>query len=46
MERLVCQICDNQIRLNSGDFLFSYNIGCSNNHLQKNIDLDDLLSQK
>ena len=49
MERLVCQICDNQLKLKNGGifvFLFSYDINCCNNHIQKNIDLDDLLSQK
>ena len=46
MERIFCQICNAQLKLNNGDFVFSNNTKCCNNHIQNNIDLDDLLLQK
>ena len=45
MAKFLCQKCDNQLRINEGDYLFSYNINCCNNHESKNIDLESLLSK-
>ena len=45
MENFLCQECGNQLRINEGDYLFSYNIKCCNEHESKNIDLDNLLSK-
>ena len=46
MEKMFCKICNSQLKINKGDFLFSYNTKCCNNHIQNNIDLDDLLYTK
>ena len=46
MDNFLCQQCYNQLRIKEGDYLFSYNINCSNNHESKNIDLESLLSKR
>ena len=45
MERIVCEECNKPIKINDGDFLFSFNTSCYNNHNIININLEDLLSK-
>ena len=42
---LFCSLCERQLKLNKGDYLFTYNTKCENNHENKNIDLDDLFAK-
>ena len=44
MRHFFCSTCDNPLKIKEGDFLFTYNIECYNNHISKNIDLEDILS--
>ena len=44
MNRFLCPTCNNQLNIKEGDFIFSYNINCSKEHNNTNIDLDELLS--
>ena len=46
MEYFFCSTCDNQLKIKEGDYLFTYNIECRNNHISKNVDLEDILSKK
>ena len=46
MEYFFCSTCDNQLKIKEGDYLFTYNIECCNNHISKNVDLEDILSKK
>ena len=46
MEHFFCSTCDNPLKIKEGDYLFTYNIECSNNHISKNVDLEDILSTK
>ena len=43
MERIVCEECNKPIKIKDGDFLFSFNTNCYNNHKIININLEDLL---
>ena len=45
MEKILCKKCNNQLKIREGDYLFSFNINCCNNHTENNVDLEDLLSQ-
>ena len=40
---LICSICEKQLKLSNGGYLFTYNTEYKNNHKNNNIDLDDLL---
>ena len=42
----ICPECKEQLKINSGDFLFSYNIKCPNGHKQLNADLDLILEKR
>ena len=46
MKHFFCTICDNPLNIKEGDFIFSYDIECCNNHFSKNVDLEDILSTK
>ena len=46
MEKFICKECNNQLKLTKGNFIFSFNLECCNNHKKENIDLDDLLNMK
>ena len=46
MKHFFCTKCNNPIKIKEGDFIFSYNIECCNNHILKNVDLEDILSTK
>ena len=46
MEHFFCSKCDNPLKIKEGDYLFTYNIECCNNHISKNVDLEDILSTK
>ena len=46
MEHFFCSTCDNPLKIKEGDYLFTYNIECRNNHISKNVDLEDILSTK
>ena len=45
-ENYICSLCQEQFQLNAGDYLFTYNAQCINNHKLENIELDDLLLRK
>ena len=42
-KNFLCSECDNLLEITNGDYLFSYNTKCCNNHIEENIDLEDLL---
>ena len=42
----LCPDCKEQLKINSGDFLFTYNIKCPNGHKQLNADLDLILEKR
>ena len=44
MKHFFCSTCDNPLKLKEGDFLFTYNTECCNNHINKNVDLEEILS--
>ena len=44
MENYCCPICNEQLRITEGNYIFTYNINCLNNHKKMNVKLDDLLS--
>jgi len=46
MKHFFCTKCNNPIKIKEGDFIFSYNIECCNNHILENVDLEDILSTK
>ena len=46
MEKFLCQECKNPLKIEKGDFIFSFNINCDNAHKFENIDLDELLSMR
>ena len=41
-----CSLCNEELEINNGDFLFTYNINCKNGHKSNNIFIDDLLIKK
>ena len=46
MKQFFCTKCSNPLKIKEGNFLFSYNIECCNNHISENVDLEDILSTK
>ena len=46
MKKFICQECENPIKIEKGDFIFSFNINCDNEHKFENINLDELLSMR
>ena len=44
MERLICDICNNQLKIEHSDLLFKYNIECANGHKKIKIFIKDLLT--
>ena len=44
MKNYCCPICDEQLRITEGNYIFTYNINCFNNHKKMNVTQDDLLS--
>ena len=46
MSSFLCKQCDNYIKITEGDFLFSYNTSCCNNHINKNVNLDNILQRE
>ena len=44
MKNYFCPICDGQLRITEGNYIFTYNINCFNNHKKMNVKLEDLLS--
>jgi len=46
MKQFYCPTCDNPIKIKEGDYIFSYNIECCNNHVRENVDLEDILSTR
>jgi len=46
MKHFFCKKCNNPLKIKEGDFIFSYNIECYNNHISENVDLEDILSTK
>ena len=43
---LLCSICNRQMMLNHGDYFFTYNAECANNHIINNMDFDELLFKR
>ena len=43
---LLCPICNKQMMLNHGDYLFTYNAECGNKHIINNMDLDELIFKR
>ena len=46
MLNYLCPSCSKQLRITNGDYIFSYNIKCSNSHNYENISSEDLLTKK
>ena len=46
MKQFYCTKCSNPLKIKEGNFIFSYNVECCNNHISKNVDLEDILSTK
>ena len=46
MLNYLCPSCNKQLRITNGDYIFSYNIKCSNSHDYDNISSEDLLTKK
>jgi len=46
MKQFFCPTCDNPIKIKEGDYIFSYNIECCNNHIRENVDIGDILSTR
>ena len=46
MKHFFCLTCNSPIKIKEGDYLFTYNIECCNNHIRENVDLEDILSTK
>ena len=44
MKNYCCQVCNGKLRITEGNYIFTYNINCFNNHTKENVKLDDLLS--
>ena len=44
MKHFFCSKCNNPLKIKEGDFLFTYNTECCNNHISSNVDLEDILS--
>ena len=44
MNLFFCSTCNNPLKINKGDYIFTYNIECCNNHSSKNVDLENILS--
>ena len=42
----LCPECEELCKIKSGDYLFSYNIECSQGHKQSNLDQDFLLKKR
>ena len=46
MKHFFCLTCNIPIKIKEGDYLFTYNIECCNNHIRENVDLEGILSTK
>ena len=46
MNQFCCSICNNPLKIKNGDYIFTYNIECCNNHINTNVKLEDILSTK
>ena len=46
MENYICDACKEQLKIENGEFLFTYNIKCKNGHNKENIYVDDLFLKK
>ena len=46
MNQFCCSTCDNQLKIKNGDYIFTYNIECCNNHISENVELEDIFSTK
>ena len=45
MKNFLCQVCNENLRISEGNYMFTYNINCPNNHFKQNIEYDELLSR-
>jgi len=46
MDHFFCSTCNNPLKIKEGDYLFTCNIECCNNHISKNVDIEDILATK
>ena len=46
MERYICDLCNCQLKISHGDFLFKYHSKCKNGHENKNLSFKDLLKKR
>ena len=44
MKNFCCPVCDEHLRITEGNYIFTYNINCFNNHKKMNVKIEDLLS--
>ena len=44
MKNFCCPICEERLKITEGNYIFTYNINCLNNHKRMNVKLEDLLS--
>ena len=44
-ENIICSLCQKQLQLSQGDYLFTYNAQCINNHIFENIEIDELIKK-
>ena len=45
MKKFLCQVCNENLKISEGNYMFTYNINCPNNHYKQNLGLDELLSR-
>ena len=46
MKHFFCSTCNNPLKIKEGDYIFTYNTECCNNHISNNVDLENILSTK
>ena len=46
MENFLCSLCNEQLEITNGNYLFLYNTKCKNCHINEDIDISKILSQK
>ena len=44
MNQFCCSTCNNPLKIKNGDYIFAYNTECCNNHISKNVEIEDILS--
>ena len=45
MKHFFCSTCNNPLKIKEGDYIFTYNTECCNNHISNNVDLENVWFQ-